>query len=115
MIHIAAHAFLITRAKTLRNRNGKTGAGADAEAEDQKLHAGRGTDRCKCIRTEHLPDDHSVDHVISLLKNISKKKRKHEAYNKSGRISLCHTLYSSCRGFSDAASGFALLRFPVFI
>ena len=64
--------------------------GTHAEAKDQKLNTGAGTDAGKCLGSEALADNGSINDVIGLLEQVSYQKRKSELQHDLQGITLRH-------------------------
>ena len=80
--------FQIAGAEIFGDRNAK--AGTASEAEDQKLDTGAGTDAGKCLGSEALADNGSINDVIGLLEQVSDQKRKSELQHDLQGIALRH-------------------------
>lgn len=84
------HMFQIAGAEIFGDRNAKAGTASHAEAEDQKLDTGAGTDAGKCLGSEALADNGSINDVIGLLEQVSYQKRKSELQHDLQGIALRH-------------------------
>ena len=82
--------FQIAGAEIFGDRNAKAGTASHAEAEDQKLDTGAGTDAGKCLGSEALADNGSINDVIGLLEQVSYQKRKSELQHDLQGITLRH-------------------------
>ena len=87
---ITAMTAVRTGAEIFGDRNAKAGTASHAEAKDQKLNTGAGTDAGKCLGSEALADNGSINDVIGLLEQVSYQKRKSELQHDLQGIALRH-------------------------
>ena len=88
------HSIHIARSEFLCCQNRKSGCHSRDKAPDQKHDRSGASDCCQCFRTDKLSHDHSICHIIKLLKHISDKNRQCKIYNYFHRLSHRHiTLY----------------------
>ena len=92
MIHVASESLHILRAEALGHRDTEAGAAAHAESEHEELDARAGADRRQRFHTEQTADDHRIDDVVKLLKQIPEQKRDHENEDQTKRGSRRHAL-----------------------
>ena len=86
------HSIHIARSEFLCCQNRKSGCRSRDKAPDQKHDRSGASDCCQCFRTDKLSHDHSICHIIKLLKHISDKNRQCKIYNYFHRLSHRHIM-----------------------
>ena len=87
-----SHALHITGSEFLRREDSKTSRHSHDKTIDQKHDRSRAADRRQSLVSDKLTNDHSICHIVKLLKYITDKNRQGKAQNNLHRISDSHII-----------------------
>ena len=85
----AADFRFILRAEGLGDRNGKTGAQAETQADDKEVHGTRRADGSQPLRPEEAADNRRVHKAVELLEQHAEEHRQREEDNQFQGAALC--------------------------
>ena len=92
-----AHALLIARPETLCHGNAEAARRADAEAQDEKQHAGGGTHAGQSVHAQKTANDGGVHQHVALLQHVAQHQGQGEGEDESGGGPAGHFLNHVCR------------------